>query len=94
MDTDPAKLINDFTQGYEAMRRYTSVMVTGKRFILFRIAGHSCRVWPKRYCPVMYVITGRGQRWVSRSPRLEWVGRTSYTMLLFTIVDLEIRGKL
>jgi hypothetical protein len=90
-------LIADFAHGIEE-RAYASVVAVGKRFVLFRVSGHSA--WngvghPWAYVPVRFVLIRRGQWWLGHNTeKREWEGRVARSILLQAFNDAERTGKL
>lgn len=90
-------LIADFAHGIEESR-YATVMAAGKRFVLFRISGHSA--WdgighPRAYVPVQFVLIRKGHWWMGReTEKREWRGRVTRSVLINAFKQAERSGKL
>ena len=73
-------LIQHFAAGFDE-QCYTTVALKGKRFVIFRIAGHMR--WdgnwqPWAYEPVKHFLTRHGKWWMSQGTIIkEWHGRVS-----------------
>jgi hypothetical protein len=91
------RLISDFAHGIEE-HRYTSVVAFTKRYVLFRIHGHSA--WssvstPREYVPVQFVLIRKGQWWMGRDTQKQvWYGRTAHSVLVKALEQAERTGQL
>lgn len=78
------QLIDAFATGIEE-KRYTSVALASKRFVIFRVAGHTA--WsgvgqPWSYAKLRHVLIRKGQFWLGNDVlRREWQGRVSKKVL-------------
>lgn len=95
--TSKDTLLAAFAHGIEE-QQYGTVMAAGRRFVLFRISGHSA--WdgighPRSYVPVQFVLIRRGQWWMGRdTEKKEWHGRVARSLLMDAFAQAERTGKL
>lgn len=95
---DDQQLISQFASGIEE-GQYASVFAQSKRFVVFKIAGHSA--WNGNYCPRVYVRTKyilikKGQWWLSLSEfhhSKEWSGQSAKKDALSALAKAERIGK-
>ena|SRR5271154_3727722 len=80
METDQ-ELIDAFATGIEE-KKYTTVAMQGKRFVIFRVAGH--KSWsgvgrPWEYAATQYIIIRKGEFWLAHGEQdwHMWQGRVS-----------------
>lgn len=91
---DPKQLIDDFAHGIEE-KHYTSVVLTSKNFVVFKIKGHSawaCVACPFEYVRTQYILIRRGDWWLSNGVvTRRWEGRVSKKELAEALTQSEVR---
>lgn len=79
-----AALIDQFAGGIDE-HRYTTVFLLGKKFVVFKVAGHmrwDGRWQPQAYEPVKYMLVRQGCWWMASDTEIkEWKGRVSFNEL-------------
>ena len=85
------ELIDAFARG-TTDQHITSVVMKSKRFVIFKIPGHtywSSIMEPSAYAPVQHVLIRQGEWWLRSTTRKEWEGRVSKKVLAQALEEAE-----